>query len=131
MDKTLFSMGGMVVLSEAMAQNCLYQIRVDKMNRSWNSTHIMYYGVTGTHPSNLKIQEHMYQTDFIIVKRLGDSTASLEEGNVIGLIIDSSNDLHLYLNGEDLGVTEKSVPRPCYAAFDLNRRVVKVTALPV
>ncbi|PVD21772.1 hypothetical protein C0Q70_17573 [Pomacea canaliculata] len=38
MDKTLFSMGGMVVLSEAMAQNCLYQ-------------------------------------------RLGDSTASLEEGN--------------------------------------------------
>lgn len=37
------------------------------------------------------------------------------EGSVAGLMIDSLNHLHFYLDGEDIGTETKGIPRPCYA----------------
>ncbi|XP_025113340.1 E3 ubiquitin-protein ligase TRIM71-like isoform X2 [Pomacea canaliculata] len=62
---------------------------------------------------------------------LTTAEGNVKEGSVIGMTVDSSNNLHLYFDGKEVGVTAQNVPRPCYAVFDLCNQVVKVTALPV
>lgn len=34
--------------------------------------------------------------------------------------MDSSNDLHLYVDGQDQGVAAKDVTHPCFAVFNLS-----------
>ncbi|XP_025113338.1 uncharacterized protein LOC112575595 isoform X1 [Pomacea canaliculata] len=131
-DNAVFSMGGVVVSCEALEDNWLYQVRVDKTDRKWKK---MLYGVAGLHPSNLSIQQQILEmADSIIIKEFGLLTTAegnVKEGSVIGMTVDSSNNLHLYFDGKEVGVTAQNVPRPCYAVFDLCNQVVKVTALPV
>ncbi|XP_025113376.1 neuralized-like protein 4 [Pomacea canaliculata] len=95
----------------------------------------MLYGVAGLHPSNLSIQQQILEmADSIIIREFGLLTTAegkVKEGSVIGITVDSSNNLHLYFDGKEVGVTAQNVPRPCYAVFDLCNQVVKVTALPV
>ncbi|XP_025113341.1 E3 ubiquitin-protein ligase TRIM71-like isoform X3 [Pomacea canaliculata] len=108
------------------------EVRVDKTDRKWKK---MLYGVAGLHPSNLSIQQQILEmADSIIIKEFGLLTTAegnVKEGSVIGMTVDSSNNLHLYFDGKEVGVTAQNVPRPCYAVFDLCNQVVKVTALPV
>lgn len=50
----------------------------------------------------------------------------LKVGSRVGVLVDSSNYLHLYINGEDKGVVAKNVTLPCFAIFDIWSSVTKV-----
>ncbi|XP_076436899.1 E3 ubiquitin-protein ligase TRIM45-like isoform X2 [Babylonia areolata] len=53
-------------------------------------------------------------------------------GTQLGVALDSSRRLHLYVNGKDQGVvTTDTIPDPCHFMFDLFSRCTQVTARPV
>lgn len=41
-------------------------------------------------------------------------------------MVDSSGDLHLYIDGRDKGVAAKQVVQPCFPVFDIFSTVYKV-----
>lgn len=57
---------------------------------------------------------------------LGKGLRRLEVGSRVGLLVDSSNYLHLYINGQDEGVVAKRVTLPCFAFFNICSSVTKV-----
>ncbi|KAL8617692.1 hypothetical protein ACOMHN_039640 [Nucella lapillus] len=55
----------------------------------------------------------------------------IAEGSRVGLVLDSSRSLHLYVNGQDQGVITSGLPHPCYFMFDLCCRCVKNQSEPM
>lgn len=45
--------------------------------------------------------------------------------------MDSSSNLHLYIDGQDQGVAAKNVRQPCFAVFNIFDTVIKVRILDV
>ncbi|XP_070212929.1 E3 ubiquitin-protein ligase TRIM33-like isoform X2 [Littorina saxatilis] len=63
---------------------------------------------------------------------LGENTAYSRQpdGSRIGVFLDHERNLHLYVNGDDIGIAAHAVPEPAFALFDL-WHPGKITALPV
>lgn len=57
---------------------------------------------------------------------LGKGLGRLQVGSRVGLMVDSSNNLHLYIDGQHQGVVPVPVTRPCFAVFDICNTVTKV-----
>ncbi|PVD22051.1 hypothetical protein C0Q70_17854 [Pomacea canaliculata] len=95
------------------------QVRVDKTM----SKGFVYYGITETKPSKLDSLQKNYG-----LSRWRHLT--MEKG-LIGVMKDSSNHLHFYLDDQKIDTDTGDIPRHCYAVFVLLPGVLKVTLLPV
>ncbi|XP_076455337.1 E3 ubiquitin-protein ligase TRIM56-like isoform X2 [Babylonia areolata] len=62
---------------------------------------------------------------------LGAPLENVDVGSRVGLLLDSRRDVHLYLDGRDLGVFASAIPEPCFFLMDLIGRWKKVTTLPL
>ncbi|XP_070200617.1 transcription intermediary factor 1-beta-like isoform X3 [Littorina saxatilis] len=62
---------------------------------------------------------------------IGSVLPSLRAGNRVGVAVDSSHGVHLYVDGKDQGVFSPDLPQPCYALFDVSDYTRKVTTLPL
>nr|KAG5707951.1 hypothetical protein BaRGS_025089 [Batillaria attramentaria] len=49
---------------------------------------------------------------------IGHALINLPEGRRVGVLVDDAGCLHLYKDGQDLGVAVSNVTHPCYAFFD-------------
>ncbi|XP_025114388.1 transcription intermediary factor 1-alpha-like isoform X2 [Pomacea canaliculata] len=137
----LFFSNAMVVSRDAMVPNVLYEVRVDAVSLNNNELSL---GVTRTSPAYLHLtEEHRDLEDSVFVSysgiyyygqhvrtRLDKVLRRLKVGSRVGLLVDSSNYLHVYIDGQDKGVVPKRVTPPCFAVFDMSSSVTKVTALP-
>ncbi|XP_076436776.1 neuralized-like protein 4 [Babylonia areolata] len=66
------------------------------------------------------------------VIRMWSVLKNVMAGTQLGVALDSSRRLHLYVNGKDQGVvTTDTIPDPCHFMFDLFSRCTQVTARPV
>lgn len=54
-----------------------------------------------------------------ICENYGPNLDTCPEGTVLGLLVDSSGCLHLYVNGMDQGMAAQDIPSPCYPIIDL------------
>ncbi|XP_025080981.1 neuralized-like protein 4 [Pomacea canaliculata] len=131
---------GVVVSRDAMVVNVLYEVRVDDIGQR----NTIYLGVTGTPHADLTVT-NFYEDmkDSVIITPTGilrkDSTdknnvgkalKSIKVGSRVGVMVDSSKSLHLYVDGHYQGVAHKFVRQPCFAVFDLRENGIQVTALP-
>ncbi|KAL8624004.1 hypothetical protein ACOMHN_040630 [Nucella lapillus] len=62
---------------------------------------------------------------------VGAALGSLGEQHRVGLALDGARAVHLYVDGQDQGITAPSMPDPCYAMFDIVDEYEQITALPV
>lgn len=46
---------------------------------------------------------------------------------MLGLLVDTTSCLHLYVNGMDQGVAAQDIPSPCYPFIDLYGQCEQVT----
>lgn len=54
-----------------------------------------------------------------ICENYGPNLDTCPEGTVLGLLVDTNNCLHLYVNSMDQGVAAQDIPSPCYPFIDL------------
>ncbi|PVD22064.1 hypothetical protein C0Q70_17867 [Pomacea canaliculata] len=118
-DGLYFARPGVVASCRPVEPNVLYQVRVDKTM----SKGFVYYGITETKPSKLDSLQKNYG-----LSRWRHLT--IEKG-LIGVMKDSSNHLHFYLDDQKIDTDTGDIPRHCYAVFVLLPGVLKVTLLPV
>ena len=50
---------------------------------------------------------------------MGDPLRDVRKGNCVGLALDKSRTLHLYIDGNHVGVVTRDVDDPCYVMIDL------------
>ncbi|XP_025114441.1 neuralized-like protein 4 [Pomacea canaliculata] len=132
---------GVIGSRDPMLGNVLYEVRVDAVTDVYN---YLALGVTRISPAHLLVPEWIrYMKDSVMIapglvfyhkKRvplpLAEGLRKLEVGSRVGVLVTSSNDLHLYINGQDQGVAAENVTQPWFAVFDIYDTVSKVTALP-
>ncbi|KAK7495754.1 hypothetical protein BaRGS_00012974 [Batillaria attramentaria] len=130
---------GTVLLDRPMIVNKLYEVIVE------NTVHSRFLyiraGITIQHPASLtlpidasrwKIEAVLIGDSYVIVhgKRkessVGALLSQLKSLHRVGLLVDSSGWLHLYINGFDQGVAARNVPLPCFAFFELLGQNTKV-----
>lgn len=58
--------------------------------------------------------------------KVGEELGTLEVGSRVGVLVDSSDYLHLYVDGQDKGVVARHVTPPCFAFFNIKYSVTKV-----
>ena len=51
--------------------------------------------------------------------KVGWKLVDLPRDSRVGVLIDDSRSLHLYINGQDQGVAASHLPQSCFAFFDL------------
>lgn len=54
-----------------------------------------------------------------VCESYGPNLDTCPEGTVLGLLVDASGCLHLYVNSMDQGVAAQDIPSPCYVLIDL------------
>ncbi|XP_025080942.1 E3 ubiquitin-protein ligase TRIM33-like isoform X2 [Pomacea canaliculata] len=127
---------------DAMIVNVLYEVRIDEINTPAEC--YVYLGVTRVLPARLPLpswSDHLKDSVILWENGVRDKDTStmtnvvnalefLQVGSRVGLLLDSSNNLHFYADGDDQGVAAKDVPQPCFAFFNLSYNVIQVTALP-
>ncbi|PVD21975.1 hypothetical protein C0Q70_17778 [Pomacea canaliculata] len=123
--------GGVVVSRDALLSDVLYQISIMEMRRDWKSDDIKFCGITQTYPNDLNIKQRMCEMEDVQTADWPDNVdLNVDTSKAIGLMIDSTDSLHIFLQERDLGIALRNVQRPCYAVFDLGINVTQVLALP-
>ncbi|XP_025114397.1 E3 ubiquitin-protein ligase TRIM33-like isoform X2 [Pomacea canaliculata] len=133
---------GVVMSRDPMLFDVLYEVRVDAARGGYNE---LIVGVTRSSPAHVFVTKYAsdlpdsviigpgevsYQQTCVQIP-LGVDLKRLDVGSRVGLLVTSSNDLHLYIDGQDEGVVAKNVTQPWFAVFAIGGSVHKVTALPI
>ncbi|KAK7088517.1 hypothetical protein V1264_022427 [Littorina saxatilis] len=136
--------GGIVVASQPMMTNMLYEVILDKRNAG--SGYVMRTGATTTPPEALTLPSHANGWPSAVViypnavtvndghtleTNVGQKLYNVPEKSRVGVMLDKKRSLHLYINGDDQGEAAPSLPDPCFAFFDLLGPYRQITALPV
>ncbi|KAM4727460.1 LOW QUALITY PROTEIN: neuralized-like protein 4 [Rhinophrynus dorsalis] len=123
---------GIVVLAQQLPRLFLFQVRIDQLNLRWTSS--LTLGVIGVSPERLnfpataaalKRSSWLFQRSAVLCNGVkiregyGPNLDLCPEGTCLGLLLDSSGGLHLYVNGLDQGVGAQDLPDPCYVLLDL------------
>ncbi|KAM4678136.1 neuralized-like protein 4 isoform 2-T2 [Discoglossus pictus] len=123
---------GIVVLAHPLPRLFLFQVRVDLLSPRWTSS--LSLGVIGVSPERLnfpataaaiKRSAWIFQRSAVLCNGAkmrdgyGPNLDLCPEGTCLGLLLDSSGGLHLYVNGLDQGVGAQDLPEPCYVILDL------------
>ncbi|PVD22021.1 hypothetical protein C0Q70_17824 [Pomacea canaliculata] len=62
-----------------------------------------------------------------VFSTIGDSLRRLQGGSRVGVLVDSFNDFHLYLDGQDQGIVATDIPPPWFAVFDICGSITKLS----
>ncbi|XP_076436894.1 uncharacterized protein LOC143276281 [Babylonia areolata] len=135
---------GVVMSRDPMIVGSLYEVRVDAINRSMGQSCI---GVVTSSPDAFSVPGSAMADNSNTVLcvcnndtkafgqrviRMWSGLKNVVAGTQLGVALDSSRRLHLYVNGKDQGVvTTDTIPDPCHFMFDLFSRCTRVTARPV
>ena len=121
--------------SRPLTRNTLFQVLVSHLSVKWSSS--VSVGVTSQCPDNIHLpvsQLHLKRDSWVISgdgvyhngarirTRYGPNLNSLMSGHKVGVMVDSDNNLHLYIDGVDQGVACPDIPEKVWAVFDLYGR---------
>uniref|UniRef100_A0A672LNB3 Neuralized-like protein 4 n=1 Tax=Sinocyclocheilus grahami TaxID=75366 RepID=A0A672LNB3_SINGR len=131
---------GLLVTAQALPRQQLFQVCIDRLNPSWTSS--LSLGVIGHSPDRLNFpstacclkrsvwllqRDSVFHNSLKICENYGPNLDTCPEGTVLGLLLDSSGCLHLFVNGMDQGVAAQDIPSPCYPLIDLYGQCEQVT----
>ncbi|XP_074839129.1 neuralized-like protein 4 isoform X2 [Carettochelys insculpta] len=131
---------GIVVMAQPLPPGQLFQIQIDFLNPQWTSS--LSLGVIGTSPERVNFpasacslkrstwllqRQSVFHNSLKICENYGPNLDTCPEGTILGLLVDSSSCLHLYVNGMDQGVAAQDIPLPCYMVVDLYGQCEQVT----
>ncbi|XP_051523046.1 neuralized-like protein 4 isoform X2 [Myxocyprinus asiaticus] len=131
---------GLLVTAQALPRQQLFQFQIDRLNPLWTSS--LSLGVIGHSPDRLNFpstacclkrsvwllqRDSVFHNSLKICENYGPNLDTCPEGTILGLLVDSSGCLHLYVNGMDQGVAAQDIPSPCYALIDLYGQCEQVT----
>ncbi|PIO24851.1 hypothetical protein AB205_0077700 [Aquarana catesbeiana] len=123
---------GIVVLAQPLPRLFLFQVRIDQLSSRWTSS--LSLGVVGISPERLnfpataaaiKRSAWIFQRSAVLCngtkirEGYGPNLDLCPEGTCLGLLVDSSGGLHLYVNGLDQGVGVPDLPELSYVIVDL------------
>ncbi|XP_063305913.1 neuralized-like protein 4 isoform X1 [Pelobates fuscus] len=123
---------GIVVLAQPLPRLFLFQVRIDQLSPRWTSS--LSLGVIGVSPERLnfpataaaiKRSSWIFQRSAVLYngakirEGYGPNLDLCPEGTCLGLLLDSTGGLHLYVNGLDQGVGAQDLPDTCYVLLDL------------
>ncbi|XP_025113698.1 tripartite motif-containing protein 45-like isoform X2 [Pomacea canaliculata] len=149
-----------VVSRDAMVANVLYEVKVDEVTATENTLCVgvtrtppaclditrfsedledsSIIGVNGISHQERFVSFHGYKCKQMtlwfrihVFSTIGDSLRRLQGGSRVGVLVDSFNDFHLYLDGQDQGIVATDIPPPWFAVFDICGSITKVTGLPI
>uniref|UniRef100_A0A3B3TXI2 Neuralized-like protein 4 n=1 Tax=Poecilia latipinna TaxID=48699 RepID=A0A3B3TXI2_9TELE len=130
---------GLLVTVQPLARQQLFQV-IDRLNPSWTSS--LSLGVIGHSPDRLNFpstacclkrsawllqRDSVFHNSLKICENYGPNLDTCPEGTVLGLLVDTNNCLHLYVNSMDQGVAAQDIPSPCYPFIDLYGQCEQVT----
>uniref|UniRef100_A0A8C1ANY4 Neuralized-like protein 4 n=1 Tax=Cyprinus carpio carpio TaxID=630221 RepID=A0A8C1ANY4_CYPCA len=131
---------GLLVTAQALPRQQLFQVCIDRLNPSWTSS--LSLGVIGHSPDRLNFpstacclkrsvwllqRDSVFHNSLKICENYGPNLDTCPEGTILGLLVDSSGCLHLFVNGMDQGVAAQDIPSPCYPLIDLYGQCEQVT----
>uniref|UniRef100_A0A8C2CZI1 Neuralized-like protein 4 n=1 Tax=Cyprinus carpio TaxID=7962 RepID=A0A8C2CZI1_CYPCA len=131
---------GLLVAAQALPRQQLFQVCIDRLNPSWTSS--LSLGVIGHSPDRLNFpstacclkrsvwllqRDSVFHNSLKICENYGPNLDTCPEGTILGLLVDSSGCLHLFVNGMDQGVAAQDIPSPCYPLIDLYGQCEQVT----
>ncbi|KAK0040385.1 neuralized-like protein 4 [Biomphalaria pfeifferi] len=131
---------GVVLSSEPLRDNQLFEVRIDKKVNSWSGS--IEIGVTICEPSNMNFP--FSATGFrdgtwvmsgmsilcdghSLVEDYGCDLDQLSEGDKVGVMRTSEGELHFYVNGMDQGVAATGIPSTVFAVVDLYGKCAQVS----
>uniref|UniRef100_A0A672NG69 Neuralized-like protein 4 n=1 Tax=Sinocyclocheilus grahami TaxID=75366 RepID=A0A672NG69_SINGR len=131
---------GLLVTAQALPRQQLFQVCIDRLNPSWTSS--LSLGVIGHSPDRLNFpstacclkrsvwllqRDSVFHNSLKICENYGPNLDTCPEGTILGLLVDSSGCLHLFVNGMDQCVAAQDIPSPCYPLIDLYGQCEQVT----
>ena len=123
---------GIVMSGRPLQRNTLFQIVISHLTPRWSSS--LTVGITCLSPDKIHLPvsllhlkkeswvicgDGVYQNGTKVKTRYGPNLDSLTVGHSVGLLIDTENRLHLYVNNVDQGVACQDIPHKVFAVFDL------------
>ncbi|KYN19197.1 Neuralized-like protein 4 [Trachymyrmex cornetzi] len=134
---------GLVFSAEPLQDNELFEVTIDKKIISWCGS--IDIGVTECDPETLVIPPcatNLSQGSWImtcsgiihngdrIVETYGADLTDLEEGNTLGVMRTSNNELVFYINGVSQGVAVSNIPERIFAVVDIYGDCIQVSVAP-
>lgn len=123
---------GIVVSSKPLPRDQLFQVRIDKLNTRWTSS--LQIGIIAVSPEKLHFPvsafslrksswiicgDSVFQNGIKVKGHYGPNLDSLQIGHIVGIMIDTENRLHLFVNNVDQGIAARNIPVTCYALVDV------------
>ncbi|XP_023215732.1 neuralized-like protein 4 isoform X1 [Centruroides sculpturatus] len=133
---------GIVVSSKPLPRDQLFQVRIDKLHTKWTSS--LQIGIIAVSPEKLHFPvsafslrksswiicgDSVFQNSIKVKGRYGPNLDSLQTGHVIGIMIDTENRLHLFVNNIDQGIAARNIPAICYALVDVYGQCEQVSII--
>ena len=133
-----------VISHKPLVRNKLFQVKIDKLNKKWSSS--LCIGVLAVHPekftfpltaSSIKKQSwviqgcSVFQNGVKTMNGYGPDLDNLLCGQTVGVLVDDSSLLHLYVNGVDQGIAAKDIPKCCYVIVDLYGKCEQISVVNV
>ncbi|XP_069042671.1 neuralized-like protein 4 isoform X2 [Lepisosteus oculatus] len=131
---------GLLVTAQPLPRQQLFQFQIDRLNPMWTSS--LSLGVIGHCPDRLNFpatacclkrsswllqRDSVFHNSLKICENYGPNLDTCPEGTALGLLVDASNCLHLYVNGMDQGAAAQDIPNPCFPIIDLYGQCEQVT----
>ncbi|XP_013418958.1 neuralized-like protein 4 [Lingula anatina] len=138
---------GLVFSSEPLRNNELFEVRVDQLAKQWSGS--LHIGLTTMAISDTTPTSHLTpratdlrskaKVTWVVcgseVKKNGvtvkencaPSLERLEIGDTVGIKRSADATMHVYVNGEDLGVAASNIPKNVFAIIDLYGMAETVT----
>lgn len=131
---------GLVLSRHPLADNQLFEVRIEKKIISWSGSIEM--GVTVCDPETIELPacatdlgdgtwmmsgNTILKDGLSLVEVYGRNLDSLAEGDRLGVMRTSNNDLIFYVNGESQGVAATNIPSRVFAVVDLYGKCAQVS----
>lgn len=123
---------GLSVTNRPLARDELFSVKIDGLNPTWSSSLII--GILTQSPDKIHFPvtamglkknafvicgDSVFQNGFKINGPYGPNLDNLKVNQTVGVLVDSLNQLHLYVNDVDQGIAAKNVPQTVYGIIDL------------
>ncbi|XP_055854149.1 neuralized-like protein 4 [Episyrphus balteatus] len=133
----------LVFSAEPLQDDVLFEVVIEEKNHSWGGS--IEIGVTSENPDKLELPScaaamrngtwimsgiDIRRDGICLVEFYGTHLESLNEGDRVGVLKTSQDELVFYINGESQGVAATNLPKVVYALVDLYGRCVQVSICP-
>ncbi|KAE8743975.1 bluestreak [Frankliniella occidentalis] len=131
---------GLVLSSQPLAENQLFEVRIEKKILPWSGS--IEIGVTVCDPETMDLPacatdlgngtwmmsgNSILKDGLSLVEVYGRNLDSLVEGDCLGVMRTSNNDLIFYVNGDSQGVAATNIPSRVFAVVDLYGKCAQVS----